>query len=168
MDYVIEKMDAIKMIGFERTFDYDGAYKEIPKFWDMFYQKMCHDTNNPKINKQVISVATACKVGEYGICIDDSPEKNAFRYMIAGIYDDGDVPEGMTIYEVPALKWAKFRCVGSMPGALQAMNTKIYKEWLPGNPEYEIAENIDVEWYSHGDNTKADYESAIWIPVKEK
>ena len=156
------------MIGFERTFDYDEAYREIPKFWDEFLSKNCHDTTNPETSKQIISIATACKVGEYGICIDDSPEKNAFRYMIAGIYNGGDVPKGMTIYEVPALEWVKFRCVGSMPGALQAMNTKIYKEWLPGNTEYEIAESIDMEWYSDGDNESADYESAIWIPVKKR
>lgn len=168
MDYVIEEMKAIKMIGFERVFNYDNAYKEIPKFWDDFFQQNCHDTSNPKITKQVISTAKACRVGEYGICIDDSPEKNAFRYMIAGIYNGNAVPEGMTVYEVPALKWAKFKCTGSMPDVLQAMNTKIYKEWLPGNTEYEIAESIDVEWYSDGDNTKADYESAIWIPVKRR
>lgn len=168
MDYSIEKMDAITMLGFERTFDYDSANREIPKFWDDFYQKNCHDTSNPELTKQVVAAASASKVGEYGICIDDSPEKNTFRYMIAGIYDGGIVPEGMTLYEIPALTWAKFRCVGSMPAALQAMNTRIYKEWLPGSVEYEIAEDINVEWYSQGDNMKADYESAVWIPVKTK
>lgn len=40
---------------------------------------------------------------------------------------------------LPDMEWAKFRCVGSMPGALQSVNTKIFKEWLPGNREYKIA-----------------------------
>lgn len=168
MDYVIEKMNAMKMIGFERTFSYDEAYHEIPKFWDEFYAKNCHNTNHSKSEEDVFRVAKACRIGEFGICIDDLPGQNAFRYMIAGIYDGGIVPEGMKVYDIPALEWTKFRCVGTMPGALQSINTKIYKEWLPGNKEYEIAENIDVEWYSDGDITADNYESAIWIPVKRK
>lgn len=48
------------------------------------------------------------------------------------------------------------------------MNTKIFKEWLPGNPDYEIAMGINIEWYSNEDCKAFDYESEIWIPVKEK
>jgi AraC family transcriptional regulator len=55
-----------------------------------------------------------------------------------------------------------------MPGALQSVNTKIFKEWLPGNPDYEIATGMNIEWYSSGDCSSYDYESEIWIPVKKK
>lgn len=68
----------------------------------------------------------------------------------------------------PDMEWAKFRCVGPMPEALQAVNTRIFKEWLPGNPEYEIAMYANIEWYAKGDTSSPDYESAIWIPVKRK
>ena len=54
----------------------------------------------------------------FGICIDDAG-KNKFRYLIAGAYKGGDVPEGMTVYELPDAAWAKFKCVGPLPGALQ-------------------------------------------------
>ena len=87
--------------------------------------------------------------------------------MIAGIYTGGEIPEGMSVYELPEMEWACFRCVGAMPGALQSVNTRIFKEWLPGNSEYEVARYVNVEWYSRGDMTSNDYESSIWLPVKK-
>lgn len=50
-------------------------------------------------------------------------------------------------------------------GALQSVNTRIFKEWLPENPDYKIAMGVNIEWYSMGDLSAPDYESAIWIPV---
>ena len=43
-------------------------------------------------------------------------------------------------------------------------------EWLPGNPDYEISGNANVEWYDcmNGEKTDPDYHSAIWLPVKRK
>ncbi|MDE6976564.1 MAG: effector binding domain-containing protein, partial [Lachnospiraceae bacterium] len=91
------------------------------------------------------------------------------RYLIAGIYWGGNVPEGMKVVEIPACVWAKFKCTGPMPEAIQKVNTRIYKEWLPGNTEYELADDLNIEWYSNqGDVTDDDYESAVWIPVKKK
>ena len=86
--------------------------------------------------------------------------------MIGGKYNGGSVPKGMELYEVPALEWAIFNVVGPMPGALQSVNSKIYKEWLP-NSEYSISAGIDIEWYSDGDTQDANYQSAIWIPIKK-
>ncbi|MDC7286118.1 hypothetical protein NXH56_09190, partial [Bifidobacterium thermophilum] len=59
-------------------------------------------------------------------------------------------------------------CIGAMPGSLQSVNTRIFQEWLPKNKEYEIAMEANIEWYSKGDISASDYESAIWIPVKKK
>ena len=44
------------------------------------------------------------------------------------------------------------------------------KEWLPGNPDYELCGNASAEWYDcvNGEKTDKDYHSAIWIPVKKK
>ncbi len=151
MDYVVEKMEAIKVVGYEKNFTFEAAYQEIPRFWD-----------------EVMSNAKNEGVGEFGICIENISGGKEFHYMVAGRYQGGSVPEGMKIYEVPAMEWAKFKCVGPMPGALQAVNSKIFKEWLPGNPDYEIAMGMNIEWYSCGDTSAADYESAIWIPVKKK
>ena len=164
MDYTVEKMDGIQVIGMEKAFRFDSAYQEIPKFWSEFCAR-CLSGRNPDDVQKVIE---NCMIGEFGICIDDEPGCKQFRYMIAGKYDGGAVPDGMKLFTIPAASWAKFQCCGPLPGALQAVNTKIFNEWLPGNPDYEIAAGINIEWYSKGDMNACDYESAIWIPVKQK
>ena len=87
--------------------------------------------------------------------------------MIAGRYKGGPVPEGMKLFTFPKLDWAKFKCVGPLPTALQSLNTKIFQEWLPGNAEYEMSAGFNIEWYSVGENGP-DYESCIWFPIKKK
>lgn len=168
MDYVVEKMKSFKVIGFEREFDYDNSYKEIPKFWDEFYQKYMTPLIKKGKRGEVEETICNCRIGEYGVCIDDTGTEGKFRYLIAGIYTGGEVPQGMSVYEFPGLEWAKFSCKGPMPGSLQIINTKIFNEWLPGNDEYEIAMGANIEWYSNGDGSDIDYESAIWLPIMRK
>ena len=83
-------------------------------------------------------------IGEYGVCIVDIGE-GKFRYLVAGKYAGGEVHEGMVVYEFPGGGWAVFDCIGSIPKALQSLNTQIFKEWLPGNPDYELCENALAE-----------------------
>lgn len=168
MDVTVEKMTGFKLIGFERVFETEDAYQKIPLFWDEFKEKYLGLLYGRTPKNELEETICNCKVAEFGICIDDLGEKGKFRYMIAGRYNGGQVPEGMSVYEFPDMEWAKFRCVGSMPGALQLVNTKIFEEWLPGNPDYEIAMYANIEWYSKGDMTSNDYESGIWLPVKRK
>lgn len=164
MNYEIETMETFQVIGFSRTFSMLDAYEKIPLFWNAYSQKCSQQAYSPAI----FSVLDRCKVGEFGVCIDEDSRDGTFRYMIAGKYDGSDVPEGMEVYTIPAATWAKFRCVGPMPGALQTVNTQIFKEWLPGNPHYEMAGRYNIEWYSYGDMQSMEYESGIWIPVREK
>ena len=157
MNVIIEKMDAFKVVGKSRVFNTDNGYKEIPKFWDECckrWPKECEESGSDSY-------------GKYGICIDTGEGQN-FDYYIAGDYAREPIGEGFKVVTIPAHTWAKFRCVGPMPGALQSVNTKIFQEWLPGNNQYDIAEAINIEMYTIGDTTAADYVSEIWIPVKEK
>lgn len=167
MDYIVEKMSRFKVVGFEKIFSFEAGYKEIPKFWDEVSEKYLSrliTTGNPQtdIEKAILDN----NVGMFGVCVDDIGKNGEFRYLIAGIYKGGAVPEGMVTYDLPDMEWAKFRCVGPMPGALQSVNTKIFKEWLPNNGEYKIAMGCNIEYYSEGNPTSADYESAIWVPVE--
>lgn len=169
MDFVVEKMNGFKVIGFEKDFGFDNSYKEIPEFWNEWSAKYCQPLMaKEKPENEVEETICNCCVGEFGVCIDDMGDQGKFRYMIAGKYTQGEVPEGMTVYEFPDMEWAKFKCTGPMPGALQSVNTKIFQEWLPNNQEYEIAMGANIEWYSNGDMSSTDYESGIWIPVKQK
>lgn len=164
MDYTLEKMESIPLIGLERMFDFENSYQEIPKFWSEF-SAACTSGQYPADVHQAIE---SSQMGEFAVCIDDDHACGRFRYLIAGRYQGGAVPEGMKVFTIPGGLWAKFRCYGPMPGALQAVNTKIFKEWLPGNPDYEIADGINIEWYSMGDMQSPEYESGIWLPVKKK
>lgn len=165
MDYVVEKMEAFQVIGFNKRFAYDGAYEKIPQFWAEFCSNYCMKANDDAKEQKVVE---DCMIGEFGVCIDEDENDDGFDYMIAGTYHGGEVPKNMVVYEIPAMEWAKFRCVGPMPGALQTVNTQIFKEWLPGNSKYEFARGINLEWYANGDTSAIDYESGIWIPVKRK
>lgn len=42
-------------------------------------------------------------------------KSNRFKYMIAGLYKEGPVPEGMKLFTFTKLEWAKFKCFGPLP-----------------------------------------------------
>ncbi|MBP3413866.1 MAG: AraC family transcriptional regulator [Clostridia bacterium] len=170
MDFSVKKMAGFKVIGFARNFSFDSSYADIPLFWDEVFKKYAQTlySGNAPTNETEQAVIDN-RIGEFGVCIDDIGENGQFRYMIAGKYMGGNVPEGMEIYELPDMEWARFRCIGPMPDSMQSVNTQIWKEWLPGNKEYELAGRYNIEWYSSaGNTTDADYQSEIWIPVTRK
>ena len=170
MEYTISPMFPFKLIGFQKIFDNETAYTEIPKYWDEICEKYANNVyaGNEPSNPYEQALVDNC-IGEYGACIDDIG-KGKFRYLIAGKYTGGEVPEGMVLYEFPGGEWAVFNCVGPLPDAMQSVNTRIFREWLPGNPEYEIRGNANVDWYDtiNGEKSDPDYHSAIWVPVKRK
>ncbi len=168
MDYRVTPKDGLKVIGFQKIFDSETSYAEIPKFWSEVVEKYASNiyAGNEPANEYEKAVRDN-RIGEFGICIDDIGGTK-FRYLIAGRYMGGEVPLGMELYEFPDGDWAVFDITGPCPGALQSVNTKIFTEWLPGNPDYEISGNANVEWYADGDPSAADYKSAIWIPVRKK
>jgi len=158
MDFRIEKMDAFKVIGCSCQVPTEQGYRRCPEFWDEFIRGYCRQ-GAPK-------AVAANRIGELALCINDGdPAAAGFTYMIAGFYQGGEVPTGMELYDVPSLTWAKFTCIGPLPGALQAVNTRIWKEWLPNNPDYTLAADISIEWYSGASSQAADYRSEIWLPV---
>ena len=170
MDVKIAPMFPFKLIGFQKVFDNETAYAEIPKFWDEICEKYANSVyaGNAPANPYEQALVDNC-IGEYGVCIDDIGG-GKFRYLIAGRYTGGAVPEGMVVCEFPRKEWAVFNCIGPNPQTLQSVNTRIFSEWLPGNPDYELSGNATVEWYDcvNGEMTDPDYHSAIWVPVKRK
>ena len=170
MEPQITPMFPFKLIGFQKVFTYEEAYEQIPKFWDETCEKYANNVyaGNPPANPYEQALMDNC-IGEYGVCIDDLGD-GRFRYLIAGKYAGGPVPQGMVLYEFPRGSWAVFDCVGPNPQTLQSVNTRIFREWLPGNPDYELSGNATVEWYDclHGEKNDPDYHSAIWVPVKRK
>ncbi|MDD4070548.1 MAG: AraC family transcriptional regulator [Candidatus Izemoplasmatales bacterium] len=170
MEYTIEKINSFKVIGFSREFSYETSYREIPSFWSEIFKKYEENLCGGKEPVNEIEKAVFDnRIGEFGICIDDIEKDGYFRYMIAGGYRGGSIPEGMEVYELAEQEWAKFKCIGAIPEALQTINSQIWNEWLPGNNNYELAGKYNIEWYSgSGKTTDVDYQSAIWIPVRRK
>lgn len=167
MDFQLEKRQSMKMIGIGRIFSYDTSYQEIPKFWNEFCAKYCRrDTAAAPEEQDILRTIAECIVGEFGICVEDIDDGEHFHYYIAGTYQGGKVPEGMSVVEIPASEWAKFNCIGRIPQSLQTVNTRIFSEWLPGNQEFEMSLPVNIEWYSDGNTESDDYISAIWIPVR--
>ena len=170
MNYKIAPMFPFKLIGFQRVFDNETAYAEIPGFWSETCEKYAASVyaGNAPANPYEQALVDNC-IGEYGVCIDDIGE-GKFRYLIAGKYTGGAIPEGMVVCEFPRHEWAVFDCIGPNPQTLQSVNTRIFSEWLPGNADYELSGNATVEWYDcvHEEMTAPDYHSAIWVPVKKK
>ena len=168
MDYKIKTMSSFKVIGFARVFDGETSYVEIPKFWDEIREKYADNVWKGNAPANAIEKAIVDNnIGEYGVCVDDIGD-GKFSYFVAGFYKGGEVPEGMSVYELPVFDWAVFDCYGPCPKALQEVNTKIWKEWLPGNPDFEFPGRVNIEWYGDGDPGASDYHAAIWIPVKKK
>ncbi len=152
MNYKIEQMDAFTVAGVEQTFHMDSSQQEIPKFWQEFMEKGLQEK--------------VCPV--FGICFDADTSGN-FPYMIADMLKPGTkLPEGLVTREIPAHLWARFACVGPMPGAIQQVTRQIYSEWLPTNGVYEVAQYMEIEMYSAGDTASPDYYSEVWIPIRKK
>lgn len=152
MNYRIEQMEAFRVAGVERAFQMDNSTQEIPKFWQEFFE-------NGMQNK-------VCPV--FGICFD-ADASGKFLYMIADFVKPGvELPEGLVTREIPAHTWARFSCVGALPGAIQSMTKQIYSEWLPTNGVYEVAQYMEIEMYSAGDTASPEYYSEVWIPIRKK
>lgn len=167
LDYKITTLFQMKLIGFVKEFDFETSYKEIPLFWDEICEKYASNVyagNKPR-NDYEQAIIDNC-IGEFGVCIECKDTK--FKYMIAGRYSGGKVPEGMMLFEFPQSEWAIFDCIGPCPEALQALNTKIFTEWLPFNKDFEPLGIGNIEWYDcvNGNKEDADYHTQIWIPVK--
>jgi AraC family transcriptional regulator len=152
MDYRIVKKDSFKLVAKTRLFSNETSQTEIPKFWSEYY-------NTGLANK-------VC--GMMGICLQSKNDARTWSYGI-GCEEKyvKEIPEDFEILEIPAYTWAIFTCVGPMPDGIQNMWERVYSEWLP-QADYELIPDYDIEYYTEGDNTKEDYVSEIWIPVKEK
>jgi len=171
MNCKIAPMFPFKVIGFEKQFSAsDNLNEAIPIFWDEICEKYAANVyaGGEPSNAYEKALMDNC-IGEYGICLDDLGSGRV-RYLIAGKYCGGEVPEGMALYEFPRSEWAVFDCYGPIPETLQKVISEIFSQWLPGNPEYELSGNAVVEWYDclNGEKTDADYHSAVWVPVKRK
>lgn len=163
MDYCIEKESRMSFIGFKWNIKDEEGYKECPKCWDVFSDNIMSKIND---GSAISAAIKKYMIGAYAIC--KAKDNNTFDYYICGKCDRNTKVEGLEVVELDDSLWAKFKCCGPLPGALQAVNTKIWNDWIPNNTKYKLNGNIDIEYYSDGDVNSEDYKSEIWLPVKEQ
>ena len=150
MEYTIEKREAMELLMHAKEFHAETSETEVPKFWDEYYA-----------NEEYRKVP-----GYLGLCAQQKTDGDEFRYGIGCKASDvKGIPEGFEIIHIPEYTWAVFRCVGPVPGAIQAMWERIYKEWLPVS-DYELIPDYDIENYLPGDPSSRNYVSEICIPVR--
>lgn len=166
MNVKITKINSFKIIGFAREFTYAEEREAIPKFWDEVNEKYGAMYAGKTPENPLEKAFAENGIGEYGVCLGQNNGKTL--YVIAGEYKGGEVPEGMSVHTIEGGEFAIFDCIGPMPDAIQSVTTKIFKEWLPGNPDYALAREVTIEWYDNGNVEAEDYHSAVWLPVQRK
>lgn len=168
MDYRCERMEEFTLIGFQGIFTFPASYEEIPKFVREMEKKYFHNlwAGNPPANEYEQAVLDY-NIGKHGAVIHDLGD-NRFRYLLAGLYHGGPVPKGMVLHTFKGTDWVKFRGFGPNPDSILQLNTQIFREWLPGNTEFELTGFYNIEWYDETDEKAPDHISEIWIPAKRK
>lgn len=158
MDYRIAKKEAFTVLGVSKDFSYTDAKQDIPLFWE----EHCASENGKYV------------CGMFGINIDPQMGNNRFSYLIADLYNPAaDIHQGLKVTTIPAFTWAVFPCKGALTQTMQAVNTKVFSEWLPSQRDYEFAAGYCVEMYDDprkysGGTADENYYAEIWIPIKKK
>ncbi len=94
--------------------------------------------------------------------------QNDSACRIAGPAEGGAVSEGFGLSASPTSSRAAFTAKGVMPDSLQTLNTYVWQEWFPTAGKKRQANDMaTLEVYSAGDPRSPDYESGIWVPLKE-
>ena len=133
----------------------EESFARVPQFWAQTLQ------NGMFAQVCALEGAEPCGVLGVSTCMNGKD----FDYYIAAATDK-PVPLGMEAYTVPESDWAVFPCIGPMPHAIQELQKRIVTEWLPVSG-YEYADAPDIEVYTQGDTTAADYQSEVWLPVRK-
>lgn len=160
MNYRIETKEAFRTVGYKMptTIENDRCWQEVPAFWGEIGASGKLANLFPLMDHSI--------PGVFGISVGDYMNNTNTDYYIA-VASTAPAPEGMEEYTVPAATWAVFESVGPMPEAIQALQKRIFTEWLPTSG-YEYANAPDIEVYGEGDQTAADYKCWVWFPVVKK
>lgn len=154
MDITIEKEEEFEIVVLVEQFDAKTSNREITKFWDRYYAGGYQNAVPPML----------------GVCLpnlDDCKEKGKFYYGIGSLKEYcSQIPQGFQTFTVPQATWGKFYTKGAMPETIQNLWKEAMK-WIEDN-HYEVVPGFDFECYSEGDTSSPDYESGVWIALKDK
>ena len=165
MNVTYEKKNAMTFIGYHTEIRPEEGYQKCPEFWNKEYAvKYARLWQTMKPENAVEKAILENRIGMFGICADG---KDSFTYWIAGLYQGGEVPEGLELYTFPESEWAVFTAKGPIPASIQELNTAVWQEWYPNEGQkYHPDGTATLEIYSEADMQSPDYEFGIWVPIK--
>ncbi len=147
----IEEKEEFIVIGRQKKFVMETAFKEIPAAWGEHFSGD---------GKNIIN-------GTYGICYD--MDESSLGYMIADDYkQEYEIPKGFATKVIQKGTWAVFPCRGALPQSIQEVTMNIWEKWLPSNSEYNQFGDYYIEYYTDCDPNTMECYSEIWLPVKRK
>ena len=158
-----------KLLGTADVFKNETCFNEIPGFvYDFINQ------HGEELNANIfygVSVGDCDNIlnadgkpwsKEYeGISFDEK-----FLFLTGVKYEGGEVPEGLTMIEIPETIWAKFKCKDNSTEATQAMRRYIFREWIFEVDEYDLLDEYNVERYGVPNDNGDGLHNEIWIPIR--
>lgn len=165
MDVNYEKKPAMTFIGYHTEIRPEEAYQKCPEFWDKEYaEKYAELWQSMKPANEVETAILKNGIGMFAICAES---ESGFDYWIAGLYQGGNVPDGLELYSFQESMWAVFTAKGPMPDSLQTLNTAVWQDWFPNEGRrYRANGAATLEFYSAGNPQSPDYECGIMVPVR--
>jgi AraC family transcriptional regulator len=153
----------IEIVGVAVETNVKRVYRDVPALGKRFRAyKRTHDIPNLK---QPWGFAAVSK--------DFDPQTGAFSYIIGDVVTNlEDVPEGLTPFEIPAIKYAVFpvRPRHRWGWARAIVDTKkyVYNVWLPQS-EYEPAGTVDdFEYHDDRSLRRSDPEIDLYVAIKQR
>lgn len=181
MKHEIITLQKVRFICISKEIAATKGTEECPKFWNEFFREFVKPVIDGATPDAVQKAVFDNNVGKYAVCDCNRTARNCsncgesalaecggkFRYIIAGRYESGEVPEGMTLINLPDGEWVKFHFDGGMSG-FQEQYPLVFKEWLPSHKN--IASSIDmvVEWYDGDDVTSSDFKCGIMLHITQE
>lgn len=154
----IESYREFKAIGIIWHGKMQNGPKELPQFWDKTFLPRSQEIKNTRIEEWG-------SANSYGIMWNFNMEKGEMDYL-AGIevVSDVKIPDGMTVWEIPAQTYAVTRGPLSIIGEL----IKTIYDWLPTSGYKRVDGAPEFELYGE-DFHKENGQSAIgyYVPIEE-
>ena len=166
MELKYEKKPALTFIGYSAEIKPNEGYIKCPEFWENEYtKKYAHLWQTGKPETPTEKAIFTNQIGMFALCLMNPDE--SFEYAIAGIYQGGEVPEGMKLYSLPESEYAVFMERGPM--SFKTLNEAVWGGWYPTEGQkFEPNGMTTIEVYSAGNPMSDDYEYGMWIPVRRK
>lgn len=159
MHYQIIERDSFQLIGLKENFHCSEEFDQsiaINHFWGQLGED------------GTLEILLRLKNGEIsgliGATVNFDEEKNQIEYWV-GVESKGAVPDGFSVYHIPASKWIVFEAVGPVREAVPETWEKIYSEWFPTH-DFKPSGGPALEVFQSPGPTSSTIKTEIWVPVK--